>query len=170
MTKLAIRRDAIEKLVDAFEKLLVEVPREPTDRERTMLRWFREFLSEDLSPVDRVLRQLGKLKPGWERPLSGEEMQEMHGSLETLATLTDGEWQSIAAWLSYKPKSYEKLYQVQNRRSFLRAPVDTLTAAETWRDANKAIEPRRKAVSESVGETLDKDEALAILRGIKIDS
>ncbi len=168
--KLAIRREAVEKLVDAFEKLLVEVPRELTDRERTMLRWFREFLSEELSPVDRVLKQLGTLKPGWERPLSQVEMHEMHGSLDTLSTFTDGEWHAIAAWLSYKPKSWEKLYQVQNRQSFLRAPVDTLTAAETWRDANKALEPRRKAVSESVGETLDKDEALAILRGIKIDS
>lgn len=163
--KILIRRDAVEKLVNAFESALIELPREPTDRERTMLRWYREFLSDDVSPVDRVLRQLGKLKPGWERPLSGEEMQEMHGSLETLATLTDGEWQAIAAWLSYKPKSWEKLYQVQNRRSFLRAPVDTLTAAETWRDANKALEPRRKAVSEPVGETISREEALRILRG-----
>lgn len=169
MTKLAIRRDAIEKLVDAFESVLRDMPRDPTDRERTMLRWFREFLSDDVSPVDRVLKQLGTLKPGWERPLSQVEMHELHGSLDTLSTFTDAEWQAIAAWLSYKPKSYEKLYQVQNRQSFLRTPVDTLTAAETWRDANKSHEPRRKAVSETVGETLEKDEALAILRGIKID-
>jgi len=43
--------------------------------------------------------------------------------------------------------------------------VDTLTASETWRDANKAIEPRRKPVSEAVGDTMTKEEMLAILRG-----
>lgn len=170
MTKLLIRRDALEKIVNALESLIAEVPREATDRERVMVRWCREFLSNDVTPVDRVLKQLGTLKAGWDRPLSQVEMHELHGSLDTLSTFTDAEWQAIAAWLSYKPKSYEKLFQVQNRQSFLRAPVDTLTAAETWRDANKSHEPRRKAVSEPVGETLEKDEALAILRGIKIDS
>jgi len=163
--KILIRRDAVEKLVNAFESALIELPREPTDRERTILRWYREFLSDDVSPVDRVLRQLGKLKPGWERPLSQVEMHEMNGSLDALATFTDAEWLAVGEWLSYKPKSWEKLYQVQNRQSFLRAPVDTLTAAETWRDANKALEPRRKPVNESAGETLTKEEALAILRG-----
>jgi hypothetical protein len=165
MTKLAIRRDALEKIVDAFEKLLVEVPREPTDRERTMLRWCREFLSDDVSPVDRVLKQLGTLKPGWERPLSQVEMHEMHGSLDTLSTFTDAEWQTIREYLSYAPKSWEKLYQVKSRQWFLQAPVDTLTASETWRDANKAIEPRRKAVNQPVGDTMTKEEMLAILRG-----
>jgi len=163
--KILIRRDAVEKLVNAFESALIELPREPTDRERTILRWYREFLSDDVSPVDRVLRQLGKLKPGWDRPLSQVEMHEMNGSLDALATFTDAEWLAVAEWLSYKPKSWEKLYQVQNRQSFLRAPVDTLTAAETWRDANKAQEPRRKPVNESAGETLSREEALRILRG-----
>jgi hypothetical protein len=130
-----------------------------------MVRWFEEFLSDDVSPVDRVLRQLGKLKPGWERPLSQIEMHEMHGSLDFLSTVTDSEWQTIREFLSYTPKSWEKLYQVKSRQWFLQSPVDTLTAAETWKDANKASEPRRKPVSEPVGETLSKDEAIAILRG-----
>jgi hypothetical protein len=159
--KLSIRRVAIEKLLARFK----EVCASPTERDDTMVRWFEEFLSDDVSPVDRVLRQLGKLKPGWERPLSQIEMHEMHGSLDALSSLTDSEWSCIAEWLTYKPKSWEKLYQVQNRQSFLRSPIDTLTAAETWKDANKASEPRRKAVSEPVGETLSKDEAIAILRG-----
>jgi len=170
VTKLQIRRDALEKIVDAFEALLVEVPRNPSDRERTILRWCREFLSDTVTPVDRVVEQVGRLKPGWARPLSQIEMHEMNGSLETLSTFTDSEWQAIGEWLSYKPKSWEKLYQVQNRQSFLRSPVDTLTAAETWRDANRAIEPRKKPVNEACGETLSKEDALAILRGIQIDS
>lgn len=166
--KLSIRRDAVEKLVDAFESVMVELPRQPTDRERTMLRWFREFLSDNVTPVDRVLQEVGKLKEGWARPLSQIEMHELNGSLEFLATVTDGEWQVMREWLNYKPKSWENLYQVKNRQSFLRAPVDTLNAAEAWRDQNKAAEPRRKAVNEPAGDLLEKDEALAILRGIKI--
>lgn len=163
--KLLVRRDALEKLVDAFESLMIELPRDPSDRERTMLRWFREFLSDDVSPVDRVMRQLGKLRPGWDRPLSQVEMHELNGSLDTLATFTDSEWQDIGAWLSYKPKSWEKLYQVHNRQSFLRAPVDTLTAAESWKDQNK---PARKApppVNATAGELLSVEEMRAILRG-----
>jgi hypothetical protein len=163
--KLAIRRDAVEKIVDALESVLAELSRPPSEREAAMVRWFREFLSDDVSPVDRVVKQVGTLKPGWDRPLSQIEMHEMHGSLETLASLTDTEWRDIGAWLQYKPKSWEKLYQVQNRQSFLRSPVDTLTAAETWRDANKASTPRKKPVNEPVGETLTKEEMIAILRG-----
>ena len=159
--KLLVRRTAIEKLLARFKELCAD----PTERDSTMIRWFDEFLSEDASPVDRVLRQLGKLKPGWERPLSQIEMHEMNGSLDTLASLTDTEWKCIGEWLTYKPKSWEKLYQVQNRQSFLRAPVDTLTAAETWRDANKASTPRKMAVNEPVGDTMTKEEMLAILRG-----
>jgi len=163
--KLTIRRDAIEKIVDSFERILVELPRDPSERERAMLGWFREFLSDDASPVDRITRQLGTLKTGWERPLSQVEMHELHGSLDTLSTFTDSEWQTIREYLSYVPKSWEKLYQVKSRQWFLQAPVDTLTASETWRDANKAIEPRRKPVSEAVGDTMTKEEMLAILRG-----
>jgi hypothetical protein len=163
--KLLVRRDALEKIVNAFEALLVELPRDPSDRERTMLRWFREFLSDDVSPVDRVLRQLGRLKPGWERPLSQVEMHEMNGSLDTLATFTDAEWSDIAEWLQYKPKSWEKLYQVQNRQSFLRSPVDTLTAAETWKDANKPARRKEESTSGPVGDVLSREEMLAILRG-----
>lgn len=163
--KLLVRRDALEKIVNAFESLLVELPRDPSDRERTMLRWFREFLSDDVSPVDRVLRQLGRLKPGWERPLSQIEMHELNGSLDTLATFADSEWDDIAAWLSYKPKSWEKLYQVQNRQSFLRAPVDTLTAAETWKDQNKPTKRPQAPTEASAGELLTKEQMLAILRG-----
>lgn len=168
--KLSIRRDAVEKLVDAFESVMVELPRQPTDRERTMLRWFREFLSDTVTPVDRVLTELGKIKDGWDRPLSQIEMHELHGSLDTLASFTDGEWLIIREWLNYKPKSWENLYQVKNRQSFLRAPVDTLTAGEAWRDQNKTSEPRRKPTEQThAGEILDKDEALAILRSIKRD-
>ena len=163
--KLLVRRDALEKIVNAFESLLVELPRDPSDRERTMLRWFREFLSDDVSPVDRVLRQLGRLKPGWDRPLSQVEMHEMNGSLDTLATFTDAEWSDIADWLQYKPKSWEKLYQVQNRQSFLRSPVDTLTAEETWKDANKPARRKEEPTSAPVGDVLSREEMLAILRG-----
>jgi hypothetical protein len=163
--KLLVRRDALEKLVDAFESLLVEVPRDPSDRERTMLRWFREFLSDDVSPVDRVVRKLGTLKVGWERPLSQVEMHELNGSLDTLATFTDSEWQDIAEWLSYKPKSWEKLYQVQNRQSFLRAPVDTLTAAESWKDQNRPSRRSQAPVNAHAGEVLSVEEMRAILRG-----
>jgi len=159
--RLSIRRVAIEKLLARFK----EVCSSPNERDATMIRWFDEFLSDDASPVDRVLRQLGKLKPGWERPLSQIEMHEMSGSLDTLATFTDSEWQDIAAWLSYKPKSYEKLYQVQNRQSFLRSPVDTLTAAETWKDANKPARRKEEATSGPVGDVMTKEEMLAILRG-----
>jgi hypothetical protein len=163
--KLLVRRDALEKLVDAFESLMIELPRDPSDRERTMLRWFREFLSDDVSPVDRVMRQLGKLRPGWERPLSQVEMHELNGSLDTLATFTDSEWQDIGAWLSYKPKSWEKLYQVQNRQSFLRAPVDTLTAAESWKDQNRPSKRPQAPVNAPAGEVLSVEEMRAILRG-----
>ena len=166
MTKLLIRRDALEKIVNALESLIAEVPREATDRERVMVRWCREFLSDDATPVDRVLKQLGTLKPGWDRPLSQVEMHEMHGSLDTLSTFTDAEWQTIREFLQYVPKSWEKLYQVKSRQWFLQAPVDTLTASETWRDANKLKTPRRQEpVNESAGDTLSKEEALAILRG-----
>lgn len=166
MTKLAIRRDALEKLVDAFESVLRDMPRDPTDRERTMLRWFREFLSDTVTPVDRVLAEVGKLKPGWGMPLSYAEQHELHGSMDTLASFTDGEWLAIREWLNYKPKSWETLYQVKNRQSFLRAPVDTLNAAEAWRDQNKAKTPRRQEpVNESAGDTLSREEALRILRG-----
>ncbi len=168
--KLSIRRDAVEKLVDAFEAALVELPRQPTDRERTMLRWFREFLSDNVTPVDRVLAEVGKLRTGWGMPLSYAEQHELHGSMDTLASFTDGEWLAIREWLNYKPKSWENLYQVKNRQSFLRAPVDTLNAAEAWRDQNKASEPRRKPTEQThAGDVLDKDDALAILRGIKLD-
>lgn len=164
--KLFISRAAIEKLFARFR----EVCANPTERDERMIEWFTEFLSDDASPVDRVVRQLGKVKPGWERQLSQVEMHELNGSLETLATFTDSEWQDIADWLNYKPKSWEKLYQVQNRASFLRAPIDTLTAAEAWRDQNKAQERRpSKPVSESAGTVLDRDEALAILRGINYE-
>jgi len=160
--KLLVRRVALEKLLARFKELCAA----PTERDATMVRWFDEFLSDDASPVDRVMRQLGKLKPGWERPLSQIEMHEMHGSLDTLSTFTDGEWQTIAEFLQYTPKSWEKLYQVKSRQWFLQSPVDTLTAAETWKDANKVKTPRRQEpVNESAGETLSREEALAILRG-----
>jgi len=159
--KLLIRRVAIEKLLARFKELATS----PTERDATMIRWFEEFLSDDVSPVDRVLRHLGKLKPGWDRPLSQIEMHEMNGSLDTLATFTETEWADIAAWLQYKPKSWEKLYQVQNRQSFLRAPVDTLTAAETWKDANKPTKRPQAPTEASAGELLSKEEMLAILRG-----
>lgn len=159
--KLLVRRVALEKLLARFKELCAA----PTERDSTMIRWFDEFLSDDASPVDRVLRQLGKLKPGWERPLSQIEMHEMNGSLDTLSSFTDSEWQDIAAWLNYKPKSWEKLYQVQNRQSFLRAPVDTLTAAETWKDQNKPARRSQAPTEASAGELLSKEEMLAILRG-----
>lgn len=142
--KLSIRRDAIEKLLAAFKATLAELGRESSDRERAMIRWFEEFLSDDVSPVDRVTRCVGKLKPGWDRPLSHLEMHELHGSLDTLATFTDAEWATCRDWLNYKPKSWENLFQVQNRSSFLRAPVDTLNAAEAWQHARKASEPRQR--------------------------
>jgi hypothetical protein len=159
--KLLVRRVALEKLLARFKELCTA----PTDRDATMIRWFDEFLSDDVSPVDRVLRQLGRLKPGWDRPLSQVEMHEMNGSLDTLATFTDAEWSDIAEWLQYKPKSWEKLYQVQNRQSFLRSPVDTLTAAETWKDANRPARRKEDATSAPVGEVLTREEMLAILRG-----
>jgi len=165
VTKLQIRRDALEKIVDAFERLLIELPRDPSDRERTMLQWFREFLSDDVSPLDRVTRQVATLKPGWDRPMTAMEEHHLHGAMDTLTDFTDGEWQTIRNYLAYKPKSYEKLFQVSNRNWFLENPVNTLTAAETWRDANRAIEPRKKPVNEPVGNTLSKEEMLAILRG-----
>jgi hypothetical protein len=160
--KLLVHRSALEKLLARFKELCAS----PTERDSTMVRWFEEFLSDDATPGDRVLRQIGKLKQGWERPLSCEEMQELHGSMDALSTLTESEWATIREWLNYKPKSWEKLYQVQNRKSFLRSPVDTLTAAETWKDANKPRDrATRKPVDESAGETLSREDALAILRG-----
>lgn len=165
MTKLHVRRDALEKIVDAFERLLVELTRDPTDRERTMLRWFREFLSDDVSPLDRVTRQIATLRPGWDRPMTSMEEHQLHGAMATLTDFTDSEWQTIRDYLAYKPKTYEKLFQVANRNWFLENPVNTLTAAETWKDANRTVEPRRKPVNESAGETMTKEEMLAILRG-----
>ena len=162
--KLLVRRNALEKLLARFKELCAA----PTERDATMIRWFDEFLSDDASPVDRVMRQLGKLKPGWERPLSQIEMHELNGSLDFLSTVTDSEWQTIAEFLQYTPKSWEKLYQVKSRQWFLQSPVDTLTAAETWKDANKPKDrATRKAVNETAGETLSREEALAILRGEK---
>ena len=165
MTKILIQRDAIEKLRARLKSVFTENSIAPTERDSTMVRWFDEILSDNITPVDRVRKELGRLKPGWERPLSQVEMHEMHGSLDTLSTFTDSEWKTIRDYLQYVPKSWEKLYQVKSRQWFLQAPVDTLTAAETWRDANKAIEPRRKAVNQPVGDTMTKDEMLAILRG-----
>lgn len=160
--KLLVHRSALEKLLDRFR----EVCTAPTERDSTMIRWFTEFLSDDASPVDRVLRQLGKLKQGWDRPLSQIEMHELNGSLDFLSTLTDSEWQTIAEFLAYTPKSWEKLYQVKSRQWFLQSPVDTLTAAESWKDANKPRDrATRKSVNESAGETLSREDALAILRG-----
>lgn len=131
--KILLSRVAIEKLVARFREVL----REPTEKDGVMLRWFDEQLSDTITPVDRVLKHLGTLKPGWERALSQVEMHELHGSLDTLRDFTDGEWQTIRDYLAYTPKSWEKLYQVKSRLWFLQQPVDTLTASETWKDARK---------------------------------
>ena len=98
--------------------------------------------------------------------MTAMEQHHLHGAMETLSEFTDGEWQSIREYLAYKPKSHEKLFQVSNRNWFLENPVNTLTAAETWKDANKPrAMAKRQSVNESAGDVLSREDALAILRG-----
>jgi len=165
MSKLILPRSAVEKLVARFKGIFSDHGIAPTERDQTIMRWYDEQLSDELNPIDRILKELGILKPGWDRPLSQIEMHELHGSLETLRDFTPREWEVIRRFLAYTPKSYEKLWQVKSRQWFLQAPVDTLTAAETWEDANKPRVRKVAPVNESAGTVLSREEALAILRG-----
>jgi hypothetical protein len=131
--KITISRQAVEKLLSAFKLTLVELQRHPSEREAKMIKWFETTLSDDLSPVDEIVRKVNKLREEWARlPMTAMEMHSLHGCLECLEGMEDRDWHIIRDYLAYSPRHGERFYQVRSRDRFLSAPVDTLVAAAEW--------------------------------------
>ena len=131
--KITISRQAVEKLLEAFKGTLAELQRIPNERELKMIKWFETTLSDDLSPVDEIVRKVNKLREEWARlPMTAMEMHSLHGCLESLEGMEDRDWHIIRDYLAYSPRHGERFYQVRSRDRFLSAPVDTLVAAAEW--------------------------------------
>jgi len=131
--KITISRDAVEKLLAAFRSVLRETGRDATERERIMLRWFDETLSDSTDYVAEVARKVNKLRDEWARiPMTAMELHSLHGCLECLRNLEDRDWWVMREFLAYTPRHGERFYQVKSRDRFLSAPVDTLVAAGEW--------------------------------------
>jgi len=131
--KITISRQAVEKLLAAFKATLAETGRAATEREMKMIEWFDMTLSDDLSPVEDIIRKSNKLRDEWDRiPLTAAEMHDLHGSLDCLQSFENGDWHIMKRFLAYTPRHGEKLYQVRSRRQFFVSPVDTLVASREW--------------------------------------
>lgn len=131
--KITLSRQAVEKLLAAFKAALAETGRVATEREMKMVEWFEMTLSDDLSPVDDIVRKVNKLRDEWARlPMTAMEMHSLHGCLECLQGMEDRDWHIIKDFLAYSPRHGERFYQVRSRDRFLSAPVDTLVAAAEW--------------------------------------
>jgi hypothetical protein len=133
MARVVLPLLALERFIVHARAMLADLKRSPSEKELAMVDWLEGRLKDyKTDPVTRVSREVGKLRPGWERPLTAMEMHELHGALETLQDLTVSEWETIREYLAYKPRSGEKLFQVTSRLWFMQNPVNTLTAAECW--------------------------------------
>jgi hypothetical protein len=131
--KITLSREAVEKLLAAFKATLAETGRAATERESKMIHWFEMTLSDDLSPVEEIVRKVNKLRDEWARlPMTAMEMHSLHGSLDCLHGMEDRDWYIVKDFLAYTPRHGEKFYQVRSRNAFLSAPADTLVAASEW--------------------------------------
>lgn len=142
MAKVLLPLLALERFIVHARAMLADLRRSPSEPELKMVEWLEGRLKDyKTDPIVRVCREVGKLRPGWDRQMTAMEMHELHGALETLQDLTAWEWETIRLYLAYKPRSGEKLFQVTSRHWFMQNPVNTLTAAEVWRRENEKRKP-----------------------------
>lgn len=139
MAKIVLPFLSFERILIHVRGILADLKREPSDTESRMVEWLEMKVSHGLTDsINRVASEVGKLRPGWNKPMTSVEMHDLHGALDTLQDLVPSEWQTIREFLAYKPKTGEKLFQVTNRLWFIQNPVNTLNAAEIWkRDREK---------------------------------
>jgi hypothetical protein len=142
MARVLLPLLALERFIVHARAMLADLKRSPSEKELAMVEWLEGRLKDyKTDPITRVAREIGRLRPGWDRQMTAMEMHELHGALETLQDFTAGEWETIRLYLAYKPRAGEKLYQVNNRLWFMQNPVNTLTAAECWRRDNEKRKP-----------------------------
>lgn len=137
--KTLIPTAALGRILSRVRGMITDLKRQPSRQEVAMVEWLETMVkdNEDPDPVASIIRKIGALRPGWERPLTSMEQHNLYGSLDCLREITDQEWDKMLRFLSYEPKSWEKLYQVRHRDRFIQDPINTLNCAEDWDRANR---------------------------------
>lgn len=91
--------------------------------------------------MDALRAKINTLRPEWTRVphFTQMELYSLQGSAQTIEAFTDDDWSIIAAFLAYKPRGEERLWQVKSRSKFIESPVDALTAANEWAIKNGRV-------------------------------
>jgi hypothetical protein len=145
MQKTTIPLAALDRILLRVRGLIADLKRQPSEGEVKMVEWLENIIRDngDDDPVATIIRKIGKLRQGWDRPLTSMEQHSLYGSLDCLREITDPEWEMMGRFLAYTPRMGERLYQVRNRDRFIQDPMNTLGCAEDWNKAHrKSSAPR----------------------------
>jgi hypothetical protein len=138
MSKVVIPSSALERILLRVRGMMADLKRPASDKEHALVEWLEKMTDEgDGNDMDSLVRKVGSLRSGWDRPLTAMEMHTLYGSSECLNDFSKLEWELMRDYLAYQPRPGEKFYQVKSREWFLKSPVDTLTAAEGWAQTHR---------------------------------
>jgi hypothetical protein len=119
--------------------------------------------------LKELINRVNSLRPAWSKlaALTYMEMDALRQGQETLAQLTDGDWELIRDFFAYTPRDREHFPRVVKKASFMMDPSGTLAAAEEWAKTHRRAKlPATIAVvrRQESGD-MTKEEAIKLLRG-----
>lgn len=97
--------------------------------------WLLPYLEAQACPSQDVRDRVNSIRPEWASFPNFDADEEYHfrSNEKDLAALKPRDWETMGAYLAYKPRDGESFFQVNKRLWFLKAPEETLQLSRDWR-------------------------------------